>query len=133
MNNCHKRGTPSRYNRALLIISLPSFLVVAAVLTMVSRMAVLLELIAGADCLRRSQALPSAALRRLTRELNQLALSPPEGIRVVLNETDILDFESWVAGPCTSRLFFSGWNLSQPPVRCLLDSGNTLRVGLFSG
>jgi ubiquitin-conjugating enzyme E2 S len=55
-----------------------------------------------------SQALPSAALRRLTKELTQLAQSPPEGIRVVLNESDILDFESWVAGPSAFCPFLLG-------------------------
>lgn len=42
--------------------------------------------------------LSSAAFKRLTRELVQLQASPPEGIRVVLDENDMLQCVGWIEG-----------------------------------
>jgi len=44
-------------------------------------------------------ALTPLAFRRLTKELAQLQQSPPEGIRVVIPEDDVLDVAGWVEGP----------------------------------
>jgi len=40
-----------------------------------------------------------AVLRRIMRELNELRTSPPEGIRVVTNEDNMLDVTGIIAGP----------------------------------
>jgi ubiquitin-conjugating enzyme E2 S len=44
-------------------------------------------------------ALTPQALRLLSRELVGLRSSPPEGVRVVVDEDDISAIEGWVAGP----------------------------------
>lgn len=41
----------------------------------------------------------SSAFRRLSKELVQLQNSPPEGIRVVLDENDMLNVVGWIEGP----------------------------------
>lgn len=38
-------------------------------------------------------------MRRLVREITQLTTSPPEGIRIITNEEDILDFTGVILGP----------------------------------
>ncbi|KAH9943648.1 ubiquitin-conjugating enzyme/RWD-like protein [Amylocystis lapponica] len=42
---------------------------------------------------------PPAVLRRLMRELSELQISPPEGIRVVTSEDNMLDVTGIIAGP----------------------------------
>ncbi|RDX46053.1 hypothetical protein OH76DRAFT_1407407 [Lentinus brumalis] len=42
---------------------------------------------------------PPAVLRRLMRELNELRTNPPDGIRVVVNEDNMLDVTGIVEGP----------------------------------
>ncbi|KAH9925614.1 ubiquitin-conjugating enzyme/RWD-like protein [Epithele typhae] len=44
-------------------------------------------------------AVPPAVLRRLMRELNELRTNPPDGIRVVVNEDNMLDVTGIVEGP----------------------------------
>lgn len=46
-----------------------------------------------------SKSIPYAATRRLMRELKELRTSPPEGIRVQLNEESALDVVGIVEGP----------------------------------
>ena len=38
-------------------------------------------------------------MRRLMRELNELRSSPPDGIRIVVNEDNMLDVTGIVEGP----------------------------------
>lgn len=38
-------------------------------------------------------------IRRVTKELLELAESPPEGIKVFLNEEDITDIQATITGP----------------------------------
>ncbi|EPQ30644.1 uncharacterized protein PFL1_01545 [Pseudozyma flocculosa PF-1] len=38
-------------------------------------------------------------LRRLSKELLALSTAPPDGVRVVLDESDILSFRAWIQGP----------------------------------
>ena len=45
------------------------------------------------------QSVPPAVLRRLMRELNELRTNPPDGIRVVVNEDNMLDVTGIVEGP----------------------------------
>lgn len=64
------------------------------------------------------QSLSSSARRRLQKELMQLVSSPPEGIRVDLEEHDILAFEAWIQGPGKLLFFFLsvrliGWQVNQ--------------------
>jgi ubiquitin-conjugating enzyme E2 S len=50
-------------------------------------------------------------MRRLMRELVELKKSPPEGVRVVTSEDNMLDVTGIIEGPGTytiSRLFMSG-------------------------
>lgn len=46
----------------------------------------------------QASSLSSTAFKRLTRELLQLQASPPEGIRVVLDEHDMLQVVGWIEG-----------------------------------
>lgn len=46
------------------------------------------------------QSLSSAAFKRLSKELTTLHNSPPEGIRVQLDESNILNVNGWIEGPC---------------------------------
>ncbi|KAG6908122.1 hypothetical protein DXG01_006091 [Tephrocybe rancida] len=43
--------------------------------------------------------LPPAALRRVMRELSELKMSPPEGIRIQTSEEDMLDVTGIIQGP----------------------------------
>ena len=38
-------------------------------------------------------------IRRVTKEVMELAASPPEGIRVFVNEEDITDIQATITGP----------------------------------
>ncbi|KAI8055480.1 ubiquitin-conjugating enzyme/RWD-like protein [Syncephalis plumigaleata] len=40
-----------------------------------------------------------AAFRQLVKELTQLSRSPPEGIRMILNEDTMTDVQAWIRGP----------------------------------
>ena len=42
-------------------------------------------------------------MRRLAKELGKLAHSPPEGMRVVVQEDDLLQLSAWIEGPGASR------------------------------
>jgi len=42
-----------------------------------------------------------AVFRRLMKELNELRTNPPEGIRVVTNEDNMLDVTGIIEGPGT--------------------------------
>lgn len=39
------------------------------------------------------------AMKRVTKEMQTLASSPPEGIRVIINESDCSDIQAWILGP----------------------------------
>jgi ubiquitin-conjugating enzyme E2 S len=39
-------------------------------------------------------------IRRVAKEMTELATQPPEGIRVILNEADITDIQAVIEGPC---------------------------------
>lgn len=39
-------------------------------------------------------------IRRVAKEMSELASQPPEGIRVVLNEEDVTDIQAIIEGPC---------------------------------
>lgn len=45
------------------------------------------------------QSVPPAVMRRIMRELTDLKKSPPEGIRVVTSDEDILDVTGLIQGP----------------------------------
>ena len=45
------------------------------------------------------KSIPYAAVRRLMRELKELRTSPPEGIRIQLNEESVLDVVGIIEGP----------------------------------
>jgi hypothetical protein len=47
----------------------------------------------------QTDSIPASSIRRIAKELNQLRASPPEGIRVVVNDEDISQFTAWVQGP----------------------------------
>ncbi|POV97748.1 hypothetical protein PSHT_14411 [Puccinia striiformis] len=49
--------------------------------------------------LKMADNLSSKSLRRINKELNSLRTSPPEGIRVLINEDDITDVKAWIHGP----------------------------------
>ena len=38
-------------------------------------------------------------IRRVTKEMMELAESPPEGIKVFINERDITDIQATITGP----------------------------------
>ena len=50
--------------------------------------------------------MPLPAMRRLMRELKELRTSPPEGIRVQLNEESVLDLVGILEGPGMSFRHF---------------------------
>lgn len=54
-------------------------------------------LIRPANFLEKS--VPQAVMRRVMRELNELEKSPPEGIRMQMNDEDMLDVTGIIAGP----------------------------------
>lgn len=39
-------------------------------------------------------------IRRVAKEMSELATQPPEGIRVILNEEDVTDIQAIIEGPC---------------------------------
>ena len=43
--------------------------------------------------------LPAATMKRIMRELAELSTSPPEGIRVFMNEQNLLDIQAEIEGP----------------------------------
>jgi ubiquitin-protein ligase len=45
------------------------------------------------------QSVPPAVMRRVMRELNELEKNPPEGIRIQMNDEDMLDVTGIIAGP----------------------------------
>lgn len=46
--------------------------------------------------------LPPQVIRRVTKEVVELAEDPPEGIKVYLNEEDITDIQATIEGPGAS-------------------------------
>lgn len=46
-------------------------------------------------------------MRRLMRELSELKSSPPEGIRIVTNEENILDVTGLIEGPGMATRFYT--------------------------
>ncbi|KAJ1961058.1 ubiquitin-conjugating enzyme E2 S, partial [Dimargaris xerosporica] len=44
-------------------------------------------------------ALASTVVRRVVKEMQSLVQSPPEGIRVLVNEENLADITAWIAGP----------------------------------
>lgn len=54
--------------------------------------------------------LPPQVIRRVTKEVVELAEDPPEGIKVYLNEEDITDIQATIEGPGASlhELVLSG-------------------------
>lgn len=50
------------------------------------------------SALQASSQLSGPAFKRLTRELLQLQANPPEGIRVVIDENDMLQCVGWIEG-----------------------------------
>ena len=42
-------------------------------------------------------------MRRLAKELAKLSREPPEGMRVVVQEDDLLQLSAWIEGPGTWR------------------------------
>lgn len=40
-------------------------------------------------------------IRTVTREVLELVESPPEGIKVYINEEDLTDVQATIEGPCT--------------------------------
>jgi ubiquitin-conjugating enzyme E2 S len=53
-----------------------------------------------------AQSVSPTAMRRLMREINELKNNPPEGIRIVTSEDNMLDLTGLIEGPGTSRLPF---------------------------
>lgn len=43
--------------------------------------------------------LPPQVIRRVTKEILELADSPPEGIKVYINEHDLTDIQATIEGP----------------------------------
>lgn len=44
-------------------------------------------------------------IRRVTKELLELAESPPEGIKVFVNEEDITDIQATITGPGEDSMY----------------------------
>ncbi|KAJ1967474.1 ubiquitin-conjugating enzyme E2 S [Dispira parvispora] len=43
--------------------------------------------------------LAPSVVRRVAKELQVLAQNPPEGIQVIINETNLADIQAWITGP----------------------------------
>lgn len=60
-------------------------------------------------------------IRRVAKEMAELAAQPPEGIRVILNEADITDIQAVIEGPCKidrSFLAICAFSVLNYPSRC---------------
>jgi hypothetical protein len=64
----------------------------------------------------QTDSLPPSSIRRIAKELSQLRNTPPEGIRVVVDEEDITSFGAWVEGPGQSLLLLLSVLLLGAPV-----------------
>jgi ubiquitin-protein ligase len=49
--------------------------------------------------IRQKQSISLPAMRRLMRELKDLRMNPPEGIRIQLSEESVLDLVGIIEGP----------------------------------
>lgn len=49
--------------------------------------------------LTNRQSVPPAAMRRLMREIVELKNSPPEGVRIITSEDNMLDVTGIIEGP----------------------------------
>ncbi|KAJ1650167.1 hypothetical protein IWQ61_008958, partial [Dispira simplex] len=47
--------------------------------------------------------LAPSVVRRVAKELQALAQTPPEGIRVIVNETNLADIQAWITGPALNE------------------------------
>lgn len=56
--------------------------------------------IANRTFLQNVENLSPQIIRRVAKEMAELAAQPPEGIRVILNEADITDIQAVIEGPC---------------------------------
>jgi ubiquitin-conjugating enzyme E2 S len=43
--------------------------------------------------------LPSKAIRRIVKELQQLQQSPPEDIQTIIDDENISEIQAWIRGP----------------------------------
>ena len=81
--------------------------------------------------------LPPQVIRRVTKEVVELAEDPPEGIKVYLNEEDITDIQATIEGPGASlhELVLSGLVLMHrhPAITCLIWSGGKPYFQAFPG
>jgi len=77
-----------------------------------------------------------AVFRRLMKELNELRTNPPEGIRVVTNEDNMLDVTGIIEGPGGWQ-FTPGINawltISSRPLACAVRRGYTVCRRLLQG
>ena len=55
-------------------------------------------------CMQSSvENLPPQVIRRVTKEVLELAETPPEGIKVYVNEDDLTDIQATIEGPGKAR------------------------------
>lgn len=40
-----------------------------------------------------------SVIKRISKEINALVAQPPEGIKVIVNESDVCDVQAWIYGP----------------------------------
>lgn len=66
-------------------------------------------------------------IRRVAKEMAELAAQPPEGIRVILNDADVTDIQAVIEGPCKSECLLRAGVLPRSPPD-LHDSIGTLRM-----
>ncbi len=54
--------------------------------------------------------LPPQVIKRISKEVIELTESPPEGIKLVINEEDITDVQATIEGP-GKEMAFSLWRV----------------------
>lgn len=47
------------------------------------------------------ESLSSFAFKKISNELKDMTLNPPEGVLIIINEENLTDIQAWIQGPST--------------------------------